>query len=75
MIAKSLLVDFSVIKHLAEIDNFEKLCNALKDDTSFTVFKNTNKRMLQSLKYIPERKGGKFRNLFQIFANFVITPK
>ena len=37
-IAKS-LVDSTVIKLSAEIDNFEKLCNALKDDTSFTVFK------------------------------------
>ena len=25
---------------------------------SFTVFKNTNKRTLQLLKYIPEKKGG-----------------
>ncbi len=41
-----------------EIDNIEKLRNALKEDISFTVFKNTNKRKLQSLKYIPESKGG-----------------
>src|SRR6266542_2361098 len=41
-----------------EIDDIEKLRNALKEDVSFTVFKNTNKRKLQSLKYLPERKGG-----------------
>ncbi|GES94978.1 hypothetical protein GLOIN_2v1767419 [Rhizophagus clarus] len=53
-----------------EIDSFEKLCNALKEDISFTVFKNTNEKMLQSLKYIPENRGGntskfisKFRKL------------
>ena len=55
-IAKS-LVD-STISLPTGIDSFEKLCNALKKDISFTVFKNTNKRKLQSLKYIPEREGG-----------------
>ncbi|GBB87718.1 hypothetical protein RclHR1_01420021 [Rhizophagus clarus] len=40
------------------IDSFEKLRNALKEDISFAVFKNTNRRKLQSLKYDPERKGG-----------------
>src|SRR6266496_749993 len=40
------------------IDSLEKLRNALKEDISFTVFKNTNKRKLQSLKYIPESIGG-----------------
>ncbi|PKC53877.1 hypothetical protein RhiirA1_543063, partial [Rhizophagus irregularis] len=51
------LVD-STIKLPTGIDNIEKLRNALKEDISFTVFKNTNKRKLQSLKYNPERKGG-----------------
>ncbi|PKY46402.1 hypothetical protein RhiirA4_543302 [Rhizophagus irregularis] len=51
------LVD-STIKLPTGIDNFEKLRNALKEDISFTIFKNTNKRKLQSLKYNPERKGG-----------------
>ncbi|PKC73859.1 hypothetical protein RhiirA1_450655 [Rhizophagus irregularis] len=53
-----------------EIDSFEKLCNTLIEDISFKVFKNTNEKMLQSLKYIPENKGGntskfisKFRKL------------
>src|SRR5581483_9550082 len=32
--------------------------NALKEDITFTVFKNTNKRKLQSLKYVPEKEGG-----------------
>src|SRR5436190_1395154 len=51
------LVD-STIKLPTGIDSFEKLRNALKENVSFTVFKNMNKRKLQSLKYIPERKGG-----------------
>jgi hypothetical protein len=63
------LVD-STIKLPTGIDTFEKLSNALKEDISFTVFKNTNKKMLQSLKYVPESRGGntskfisKFRKL------------
>ncbi|GBB96738.1 hypothetical protein RclHR1_02820001 [Rhizophagus clarus] len=40
------------------IDNFEKLRNAFKGDIFFTIFKNTNKRKLQSLKYIPESRDG-----------------
>ncbi|PKY21357.1 hypothetical protein RhiirB3_470286 [Rhizophagus irregularis] len=40
------------------IDSIEKLRNALKEDITFTIFKNTNKRKLQSLKYIPESRGG-----------------
>src|ERR1044072_4615449 len=40
------------------IDNYEKLCNALKEDISFTIFKNTNKSKLRSLKYTLERNGG-----------------
>src|SRR6185437_10957759 len=51
------LVD-STIKLPTGIDGFEKLRSALKENVSFTVFKNMNKRRLQSLKYIPERKGG-----------------
>jgi hypothetical protein len=51
------LVD-PTIKLPTGIDNYEKLRNALKEDISFIVFKNTNKRKLQSLKYNPERKGG-----------------
>ena len=51
------LVD-SAIKLPNGIDDIEKLRKALKKDVSFKIFKNTNKRKLQSLKYIPERKGG-----------------
>ncbi|GBC02567.1 hypothetical protein RclHR1_04690018 [Rhizophagus clarus] len=40
------------------IDSFEKLRNTLKEDISFTIFKNTNERKLQSLNYIPESRGG-----------------
>jgi hypothetical protein len=57
----------SIITLPAEIDSFEKLCNSLKADISFTVFKSTNERMLQSLKYIPERKGG---NTSEFISNF-----
>ncbi|RIA89062.1 hypothetical protein C1645_825431 [Glomus cerebriforme] len=51
------LVD-STIKLPTGIDDIEKLRNVLKEDISFTIFKNTNKRKLQSLKYIPESRGG-----------------
>ena len=39
------------------IDDFEKFRNALKEDISFTIFKNTNKYKLQSLEYVHEKKG------------------
>ncbi|RGB29996.1 hypothetical protein C1646_672022 [Rhizophagus diaphanus] len=52
------LVDSNIISLPAEINSFEELSNALKEDISFTLFKCTNKRLLQSLKYIPEREGG-----------------
>src|SRR5581483_10925044 len=55
-IAKSLLD--TTITLPTGIDDFEKLRGALKEDISFTVFKNTNKRKLQSLKYVHERDGG-----------------
>ncbi|RIA79735.1 hypothetical protein C1645_840045 [Glomus cerebriforme] len=42
-----------------EIHDLESFRNALKEDITFTIFKNTNRRMLQSLNYIPEREGGK----------------
>ncbi|CAB4388996.1 unnamed protein product [Rhizophagus irregularis] len=51
------LVD-PTIKLPTEIRDIEELRNALKENISFTVFKNTNKRKLQSLKYIPESRGG-----------------
>src|SRR6266498_3072310 len=51
------LVD-STIKLPDKINSNEELRNALKEDISFTVFKNTNERKLQLLKYVPERKGG-----------------
>ena len=60
------LVD-STIKLPTGINNYEKLCNALKEDVSFKIFKNTNKRKLQSLKYNPERKGGDTSNFISTF--------
>src|SRR4051812_34043692 len=56
-IAKS-LVDPS-IKLPDKIENLEGLGNALKEDISFSIFKTTNKKSLELLKYIPEREGGK----------------
>ncbi|GBC02564.1 hypothetical protein RclHR1_04690015 [Rhizophagus clarus] len=41
-----------------DINSLEKLRNLLREDAFFTVFKNTNKRKLQSIKYIPESRGG-----------------
>jgi hypothetical protein len=61
-----LLVD-STISLPTGIDSFEKLSSALKETTLFTVFKNTNKRKLQSLKYVPERKGGDTINFISNF--------
>ncbi|CAI2178727.1 2467_t:CDS:2 [Funneliformis geosporum] len=55
------------IKLPSGIDSFEKLRNALKEDFSFTVFKNTNKRKLQLLKYIPDRQGGETSEFFSNF--------
>ncbi|CAI2162090.1 19714_t:CDS:2 [Funneliformis geosporum] len=51
------LVD-PIIKLPTGIDDFEKLRKALKDDISFTIFKNTNQRKLQLLKFIPESEVG-----------------
>ncbi|RIA80404.1 hypothetical protein C1645_866876 [Glomus cerebriforme] len=59
-------LDLSIVKSLIDftislptgIDDIEKLSKALKENISFTVFKNTNRRKLQSLKYIPESNGG-----------------
>ncbi|PKK61051.1 hypothetical protein RhiirC2_761138, partial [Rhizophagus irregularis] len=48
-----LLID-PTIKLPAKISNIEELRNALKGNISFAVFRNTNKRKLQLLKYIPE---------------------
>ncbi|CAB4388956.1 unnamed protein product [Rhizophagus irregularis] len=61
-----LLVD-SAIKLPAEIYDLEKLRDVLKKDITFTVFKDLNKRKLQSLKYISERDGG---NTLRFFTEF-----
>ena len=63
--AKS-LVD-STISLPTEINSLEELRKALKEDISFTVFKNTNKRILKSLKYVPEREGGKTSKFISTF--------
>ncbi|EXX76089.1 hypothetical protein RhiirA5_502349 [Rhizophagus irregularis] len=67
------LVDSNIISLPAKINSFEELSNALKEDISFTIFKCTNKRLLQSMKYIPEREGGntsKFISNFRKLCNY-----
>ncbi|GBB91963.1 hypothetical protein RclHR1_19440004 [Rhizophagus clarus] len=49
------------------INDLEKLCDALKKDITFTLFKDLNKRKLQSLKYISERDGG---NTLKFLSDF-----
>jgi hypothetical protein len=61
------LVDSTIISLPTKINSFEELSNALKEDISFTVFKCTNKRLLELLKYIPEREGG---NTSRFISNF-----
>ncbi|GBB89975.1 hypothetical protein RclHR1_16830001 [Rhizophagus clarus] len=61
------LIDTTIISLPAEINSFEELSAALKEDISFTVFKRTNKGLLRSLKYIPEREGG---NTSKFISNF-----
>ncbi|CAB4388919.1 unnamed protein product [Rhizophagus irregularis] len=68
-IAKS-FVDPTIISLPAEIYSFEKLSNALKEDISFTVFKNTNKRLLRVLKYIPERQNGETPKFISKFRKY-----
>ncbi|PKY61174.1 hypothetical protein RhiirA4_485781, partial [Rhizophagus irregularis] len=65
--AKSLIN--STIKLPTEINDLEKLRDVLKKDISFTVFKNSNKRKLQSLKYKYERDGGDTLKFFTEFRN------
>jgi hypothetical protein len=62
------LVDTNISLPIAGIDNFDKLRDILREDISFTIFKNTNKRKLQSLKYIPEGRGG---DTSQFISNFL----
>ncbi|CAI2173177.1 5420_t:CDS:2 [Funneliformis geosporum] len=45
----------------------EEIRKALKEDVSFSIFKNANKRKLQLLKYIPEREGG---DTLKFISNF-----
>src|SRR5579862_5319739 len=56
------------IKISTGIDDIEKLRDALKKDITFTVFKNSNKRRLQSLKYISERDRGDNLGFFSNFS-------
>ncbi|GES94952.1 hypothetical protein GLOIN_2v1473636 [Rhizophagus clarus] len=60
-------IDSTIISLPAEINSFEELSIVLKEDISFTVFKCTNKGLLRSLKYIPEREGG---NTSKFISNF-----
>ena len=54
------------IKTSNEVDNYNKLCNALQEDISFTIIKNTNKRILELLKCAAEgEKSSKFISDFR----------
>jgi hypothetical protein len=66
-IAKSLISP--TIKLPTEITDLEELRDALKKDITFTVFKNTNKGKLQSLKYKSEKDGGDTLNFLTDFRN------
>ncbi|GBC45737.2 hypothetical protein GLOIN_2v1767426 [Rhizophagus irregularis DAOM 181602=DAOM 197198] len=61
-----------IISLPSEIGSLDKLCNVLKEDISFTVFKNTNERMLQSLKYVPENKG-EFEDFAIYLSNLIVN--
>src|SRR5579862_2706294 len=58
------------IKIPTGIDDIEKLRDALKKDITFTVFKNSNKRKLQSLKYIHEKDGCDTLKFISDFSKF-----
>ncbi|RIA89047.1 hypothetical protein C1645_825414 [Glomus cerebriforme] len=68
------LVD-STISLPTGINSLEELLDALKKDISFTVFKNTNKRKLQLLKYIPEREGGDTSKFVSIFRKLCFNAE
>jgi hypothetical protein len=69
-----LLVDSS-IPLPPGIDNFSKLRNALKEDITFTIFKNTNERKLQSLKYIPESNNGDTSKFISTFRKLCFNAE
>ncbi|RIA85403.1 hypothetical protein C1645_830838 [Glomus cerebriforme] len=54
---------------IENITSFDTLINALKEHISFTVFRNSCKRKLQILKYIPEREGGDTVNFIVNFRS------
>ncbi|GBC04101.1 hypothetical protein RclHR1_05510002 [Rhizophagus clarus] len=61
-----LLVD-TAIKLPSEINDLDELRDALKKDITFTVFKDSNRRKLQTLKYISEKDGG---NTLKFLSDF-----
>jgi hypothetical protein len=65
--AKSLINP--TIKLPTEINDLEELRNALKNDITFTVFKDSNKRKLQLLNYKSEREGGNTLKFITDFCN------
>jgi hypothetical protein len=65
--AKSLINP--TIKLPTEINDLEKLRDALKKDITFIAHKNLNKRKLQSLNYKSDRDGGDTLKFFTEFRN------
>ena len=60
----------STIKLPTGINDIEQLRNALKEDISFTVFKDTSKGKLRLLKYIPDIEGGETSKFISNFREF-----
>ncbi|GBB85837.1 hypothetical protein RclHR1_12290006 [Rhizophagus clarus] len=60
----------STINVPENINSFDALINALKDHISFTVFKNSCKRKLQTLKYISDYGGDNTVNFITDFRTF-----
>ncbi|RGB27677.1 hypothetical protein C1646_379135 [Rhizophagus diaphanus] len=66
--AKSLINP--TIKLPTDINDIEKLRDVLKEDITFTVFKDSNKRKLQSIKYISERDGEQKKYFFKALNDY-----
>ncbi|RIA85404.1 hypothetical protein C1645_808283 [Glomus cerebriforme] len=55
---------------IPDFADISELINLLKQHITFTAFKNSRKRKLQSLKFIPERQGGDTTSFLVKFRSF-----
>ena len=60
----------SAIKLPTGIKSLEEFCDSLKEDITFTLYKNKNKRKLHFLKYTPEKYGGDNLKFISDFCQF-----